>query len=39
MSKLLIGIIGPEYMIQQIVNQLAPLKIKNIEYKLFIIQQ
>lgn len=39
MVKVLVGIIGPSDLLEKIVNQFNPEKMKNIEYKLFIIQQ
>lgn len=39
METLVVGIIGPIDLVEQIVNQSNPQKVKNIDYKLFIIQQ
>lgn len=39
MSKLSLGIICPQDLVERIVKQLNPLKMKNIEYTLFLTQQ
>jgi len=38
MMKVLVGIIGPSDLVEQIVNQFNAEKMKNIDYKIFIIQ-